>query len=731
MTMDSQLKDQVVFHLTGRRAKSPPATQPNGHLRPALMATFRDLQALRYDFPVVLVDRPQAGQPYVESLTAIVDGLLRKTAPQGVGGEGMRRRTFRVEREIRRLAASGFQGPLSTAWDQAVAAADPAADEAARREVAKVRHALTLDGAVAHCDAALPRRFVRHAWAVVQQGKARAARERIHRLIVRLDEILRADEARSAAALRAPALQASIGAAHHSHFDFDAMSRLLSRVEPRGGLSSRRRERVERALATLRAQRFFDVGDKSAASLHAFEFDNVDAALAAFRERLPELVELLRAMEVAELEIAGRYVEDTHDAIVAGIDATSIGARDLEAFPDYLVCLDAASAGHAGAHLGGPLSSGVPLKILVQVNDLLEEAAIGAGSFAFGPRSAQLATMAMSFGEVFVLQSAASNLLQLRDRVLRGMQYPGAALFSVFAAADGDAGSLPGYLEAAAAMQSRAFPAFSYDPSAGPDLASRFSLENNPQPEQDWSVETLSYADEDLQSVTEQTSFGFVDFVASDPRYASHFAAVARSAWSDAMIPAADWLARPPADAAGHVPYVLVVDDTDLLWRVVVDEKLMRAAQRCREAWHRLQEYGRVHERRREAELLAAAQAAQALAAAKELPTSTEPAAKSAASASAPATDTAQPLEAQPDPDVARIETFRCSSCNECTQVNPRMFAYNENKQAYIADLKAGTYRQLVEAAESCQLSIIHPGKPWNPSEPGLEDLVERAKLFI
>ena len=51
------------------------------------------------------------------------------------------------------------------------------------------------------------------------------------------------------------------------------------------------------------------------------------------------------------------------------------------------------------------------------------------------------------------------------------------------------------------------------------------------------------------------------------------------------------------------------------------------------------------------------------------------------------------------------------------------MFAYNENKQAYIADLTAGTYAQLVEAAESCQVSIIHPGKPRNPNEPDLAEL--------
>ncbi len=62
--------------------------------------------------------------------------------------------------------------------------------------------------------------------------------------------------------------------------------------------------------------------------------------------------------------------------------------------------------------------------------------------------------------------------------------------------------------------------------------------------------------------------------------------------------------------------------------------------------------------------------------------------------------------------------------------VNKQMFKYDDNKQAYIADLNAGTYRQLVEAAEACQVSIIHPGKPWNPDEPGLDELLKRAELF-
>ena len=42
-----------------------------------------------------------------------------------------------------------------------------------------VRNALAVDGELAGCDSRLPSRFLRHAWAVVQGEKARAARARI------------------------------------------------------------------------------------------------------------------------------------------------------------------------------------------------------------------------------------------------------------------------------------------------------------------------------------------------------------------------------------------------------------------------------------------------------------------------------------------------------------------------------------------------------------------------
>ncbi len=734
--MDSHLRSQVVFHLTGQR----PATDAPGDaisgLRPALMASYRDLDSLRYDFPVVLC----GGDDGVQPLSAVVDRVLRKIAPEGVQGEAMRRRVLALEKEIRRRVTAGDRGPLGESWDSATATLAETVDEAFVADLRRAKVALDVDGELAGCDGALPTRFLRHAWSVVQREKAHAARGRIDGLRIRLDEILRADYMRSEAALRQPALQASFGAAHHELFDFAAMSKVLKRAGPPGGLGERRRARIEQSKAALAAQRFFaptgqaDVAGAAGDALE-YSFDDAASALAAFRERLPDLVALLKALQVAELEVEGSYIEELHDPILTALDQSGVTSQDLEFFPDYLVCLGTSEHGEP-ARLSEALSSGVPLKIVVQVDDLLEESSPGKGQFSLGLRGSRLANAAMSFDDVFVLQSVASNLPRLHSSVKRGLRHPGPALFSIYA---GAGGSLPAYLASAAAMQSRAFPAFTYDPAAGPDLASRFSLENNPQPERDWPVEKFSYADQELQAVTEEVAFTFADFVICDTRYSGHFALAPRDSWGDSMIPVGSWLGNPPQDAASGVPFALAVDDGDMLCRLVVDERLIRSALRCREGWRRLQELSGVRDSRIERLLARERQAweeqhrAELQAAPIAAPVSGATAAPAAGESvqAPPVPAAAEVVEPERNPDEAYIETIRCSTCNECTLLNPRMFAYNDDKQAYIADLKAGTYAQLVEAAESCQVSVIHPGKPWDPSEPGLDDLIERAKPFL
>ncbi|MGZ5893654.1 MAG: hypothetical protein ACXWJ7_13660, partial [Caldimonas sp.] len=635
--------------------------------------------------------------------------------------------------------AQGATGTLGELWDAAVArmAARESDDGEAVLEkvLSQAGGALPAEGEVLGCTHEMPARLLRHAWQAAQRAKSHAFHIDLSRLVLKLSDILRAAFSHSQAGRQPQSLKAAVGGPHQDAFDFDALSRIVGKGVPRDELPAARRERLVHTLGVLESQRFFAPAgateDAPAGDHFGFEFDNCRAAAAAFATRLDELAALVKALAVAELEIQGRYVESEHDLFFDAFDAHSLGVADLARFPDYLVCIPAdRNDAPENANLMEMLSSGLPVKVLVQTTDLLEEASIGTGHFAFGVRSARLATAAMGLGGMFVLQSASSNLYALRERIGRGMACSGPALFSVFAASPRAAGPLPPYLSAAAAMQSRAFPAFSYDAAAGANWATRFSLENNPQPDGDWSVESVDYVDTALQRASETCAFTYADFVLCDPRHANHFALLPRERWTAAMLPVADWLALEERDAAEHVPYVLAVDRDDALQRLLVDARLMQAARRCLLLWRRLQEHGGVHDshaerllaREKAAWAAAAAPAAAAPAAAAEAVAA--PAALAAAGAE---TEAAAPQHSR---DEAWIETARCPSCNECQLINDRMFAYDERKQAYIKDITAGTYRQLVEAAESCQVAIIHPGKPRNPDEPGLAELLERAEPF-
>ncbi|HQR54380.1 MAG TPA: hypothetical protein PLW72_00225 [Burkholderiaceae bacterium] len=743
MDMAAKFQDQTVFHMTGKRAGEGLAELAPG-LRPALLAAYRDLTRLRYDYPVLLLKRDTGGH-YVKSLSTVMGELIAGIAPRGIEGERVRKQLLRLEREIRTLSAGGARGSLKELWLQAV---DKAAgrDDDVRIALREAVASLEDDGEVIDCDRTLAARFLSRAWHAVHAEKANQFRSQVDHLVRRLSDILRAAFAHSQAGQQPEALKSGFGTLHDSVFDFSAMSRLVARNVPQDELPPQRRKRIEWALGVLRSQPFYpDSAQSGSEATYGFVFSDCATAIEAHRTRLPKLVEIVKAVAIADLEARGGYVEADHDAFFERFDEHALTAEDLAQFPDYLVCIPPErNDAPENAMLMEMLSAGMPVKVLVQHTDLLEEAAIGQGHFAFGIRSARLATTAMGLGGMFVLQSAVSNLYALRDRVRRGMSCRGPALFSLFTGSPAEASDLAPYLTAAAAMKSRAFPAFTYDANAGNNWATRFSFENNRNPEEDWPIEEFAYADDDLQRVQEQVRFTYADFVLCDRRHAHHFAVVPRDRWTTAMLPVADWLALSEKEAAERIPFVLAVDDANRLYRVIVDSRLVQATRRCVLLWHRLQEHGGIHNSHAE-QALAREKAAweeqkrqeleamkQAAGAAPSIAAADVAAAPATAAPSAPAAPAEAAAEtARPPSDEPWIETIRCSSCNECQNINDKLFGYNENKQAYFKDLSAGTYRQIVEAAEACQVAIIHPGKPKNPNEPGLEELLERAKPFL
>lgn len=729
-------------------APDPSAEAPNDPAPrlPALFARYRDLAQLRYDFPLVLTDG-KAGGPLLQRLTSVIDDIQRETAPPGAAGEAQRQQVLRLEQAMRGRVASGERDSLTNLWRRCAADLLAASGEPPFGQLDtsldRAREALRVDGPVIDCDQATPKTVLVHVWQAVHRAKAAEFRKKVDAVILQLADILKADHMKSDEAHAPEALEDSVGASFAQALDFHTLSRMLSRTHPEDRLSEERTRRIRRVLMTLRSQRFYGPGRASERKRgqlepHNFIFESAGAALDAFRACLPEMLEFVKALTVGELEVADKYRAELHDPIFERFDESDLTAEQLALLPPMLICLrDGHSDNAETVRAFEALASGLPVKVLIQTDDILGSTSPEPSRTGFGAGSARFASMAMGLHDAYVFQASTAQLCRMRDGLEAGMRYDGPALFCVYSGAPGTAADVPPYLLSAAATESRAFPSFTYDPSAGSDWAVRFRLEENPQPAADWPLHRLDYEDDALQRRSEGTAFTFADFAACDRRYARHCGPDATPETDEQIVPVTDHLGLAPDRARGRQPCILTIDAENRLHRTVVDEKIVEGARRCLGAWRLLQEFAGINNshalrllaREREAwerntQQFAAAEPALSPAGPEHQPK--VPAVEAAAEASAeddgtePAVDTGAPW----------IETPRCTTCNECTQINNRLFAYNENMQACIADPDAGTFRQIVEAAESCQVSIIHPGKPRDPDEPNLEQLMARAEPF-
>ncbi|MDV7142737.1 ferredoxin [Tropicimonas sp. TH_r6] len=726
----------------GRISPNPAAREPvSVPLRPALYARFGDLAELRHDYPLVLIDRAE-GAPLLRPLSRIIDDTLQKVAPADLTGEALRQQVLRLEEDIRRKVMANEEGRLSDLWREAAAEMVEREGQAPFGEIDNnletARKKLPLDGMVIGCDAATPGKVLGHAWSAKQAAKARRFRKIVDGLILRLSDILKSDHMKSDEAHDAGALASAMGATADGEIDFGVLSDVLHRARPEDRLPADRVARIEHALRVLKEQPFFAPGRASdrgpeRRDPYSYSFDNCSDALDAYRDRLPDVLEFTKAVTVAELEVENKYRPELHDPIFERFETSDLSAEQIGLLPSALVCLrDGETLSAEIARSYEALACGLPITVLIQVDDLLGPTSPEPPQNSFGAGTARLAAMAMGLNNAFVLQTTAAHIHKMNDALERGMRYEGPALFCLYSGATPSMPEVAPYILSAAATESRAFPSFTYDPSAGDDWAARFDLAGNPQTDMDWPLHGFDYEDAEGQRVQEDQAFTFVDFAVCDRRYARFCHAIEHSEWSDEMLPVNVWLKLDATQQRLHTPYVSVVNPKGGLFRVGIDGKITEAARRCLDGWKRLLETGGINN----------SHAIRALAddrlrredeARKTTPVehAEPPAPANAELATAAVEAEVEAPAVDPVSDGSPwIETPRCTTCNECVQTNSALFAYNGDMQAYIADPDAGTYRQIVEAAEGCQVSIIHPGLPRNPDEPDLEELIERAAAF-
>jgi pyruvate ferredoxin oxidoreductase beta subunit len=130
-------------------------------------------------------------------------------------------------------------------------------------------------------------------------------------------------------------------------------------------------------------------------------------------------------------------------------------------------------------------------------------------------RRKELARILMAHGEVFVAQTTPAHVNHFYRSILEANVYPGPAVIVAYSACMPEHGIADDAAtrQAKFAVDSRAFPLFTYDPRRGASYAERLSLQGNPATKDDWA------------KAPDGTPIDFLAFARTEGRFAQHFGA--------------------------------------------------------------------------------------------------------------------------------------------------------------------------------------------------------------
>ena len=130
-------------------------------------------------------------------------------------------------------------------------------------------------------------------------------------------------------------------------------------------------------------------------------------------------------------------------------------------------------------------------------------------------RRKELGRILMSHGDVYVAQVSTAHVNHFYRAVIDANTYPGPAVLIAYTPCMPEHGIADdaGARSVRAAVDSRAFPLFTYDPRRGPTIADRLDLAGNPARDEDW------------HRLADGSAYDFLAFARLEGRFAPHFAA--------------------------------------------------------------------------------------------------------------------------------------------------------------------------------------------------------------
>jgi pyruvate-ferredoxin/flavodoxin oxidoreductase len=323
----------------------------------------------------------------------------------------------------------------------------------------------------------------------------------------------------------------------------------------------------------------------------------------------------VRAMRLAELELADAYDDDAHELELRMLSWEQFTPEEMHLLPTVMtIGGDGATYDIGFGALSRVLASDTPIKALVLNSGAYSNTGGQASTSSYTGQDSDLARfggahhgkhesrkelglLASFHPNVFACATSTAMHGHFMAATMQMIEYPAAAVMDVYTPCGSEHGIPEASSNARArlAVESRMHPLFVHDPRRGSTLHDWFSLDSNPDVDKTWTTSTLEYVDDSGQVQLMTTPLTPAVFALGEVRFSKQFSRLDPEQEADA-VPIEEYVELPVAQRGNRMPFIYATDAERRLIRVACSDSVVALVEDRRRYWHTLQYLSGVHE---------------------------------------------------------------------------------------------------------------------------------------
>ncbi|MEN8248926.1 MAG: hypothetical protein ABFS32_08340, partial [Bacteroidota bacterium] len=305
-----------------------------------------------------------------------------------------------------------------------------------------------------------------------------------------------------------------------------------------------------------------------------------DQVLGLFHGQMRYVLDNIKLLRRAELEISNKYDPDIHDTEIVSLNWEDLSEEEKALFPPILLVAEWNDLNSTGwGNLNSLLATSFPVKVVIfeSLTAGKQSAIKDYNKIASGILSA------IALRKPFVFQGGIADTRHLFNGLRDGVERSGTALINLYHTDFFDHGIINTAWQSYAqlALNSRSFPALSYNPAKGESIYGSVNLEGNTNPKDDWIEEKVI-----IDDVEKEYRVTWADWAFTQPEWRKEFVRIEPG---DANIMIADYLDLDDGARGGKNPVITRDSDEGLVYYSVSDA-VIKMTETVLENWRTLQE---------------------------------------------------------------------------------------------------------------------------------------------